>query len=119
MTGGVGSNTVLLGMHITSLCIALRNAQEFHLHGFFFQERLGYPEDVPQSFPLSALTSQYRLAVLDFYRFLLGWGMWGTDLSHTQRHVEETMSKIDGGKPLAADPGSALLAVQKAFPWTM
>eukprot|EP00906_Rhabdomonas_costata_P008371 RCo011941 len=119
---GVPSKDLAYLLHTSVARVVLAREEEllaeYHTSLLEYLRQLGHPEKVPRNFPLSALAAQYLLAVLDFYRFLLGWGTWGTDLSHTQRHVEETLRTMDGGKPLPSEPQAALLAVQSAFPWT-
>ena len=35
-----------------------------------------------------------QVCVLDFYRFLLGWGMWGTYLAYTDKMVRQALDLL-------------------------
>ncbi|KAJ3212144.1 hypothetical protein HDU67_004014 [Dinochytrium kinnereticum] len=57
------------------------------------------PERVRTSLSLDALNHQFALAVVDFARFLMGWGIWG-HWQWTRRFVDVWMGKVDDGKVL-------------------
>ena len=37
---------------------------------------------------------QYELAVCDYYRFLSGWGMWGTNSGYAEKRSFDVLEKL-------------------------
>jgi len=53
-----------------------------------------------ESHTLEICTMHYELALLDYVRFMAGWGMWGND-EYAVRRANQILDKLDGGKLLS------------------
>jgi hypothetical protein len=50
---------------------------------------------------LAALRDSLRVAYVDLYRFLAGWGDWGS--AGLRRHAIALVDELDGGQALASE----------------
>lgn len=51
-------------------------------------------------YDFTQLQKHYELSLLDYVRFMTGWGMWG-NAQYAEQRVNELLDRIDGGKLLS------------------
>jgi len=75
----------------------LKNICEFLVSG-------ALPDDLGNTEPysLQELIQHYELSLIDYVRFMAGWGMWG-NVDYAERRVLELLNVIDGGQTLTAE----------------
>ncbi|KAJ3099010.1 hypothetical protein HDU97_003537 [Phlyctochytrium planicorne] len=76
----------------------------------FYRQQL--PEWIRDQLSLETLERQCELAAVDFARFLVGWGTWGS-WRWLQGVSEEVLGKVDGGKELKEE--EYLVRLEAAF----
>ena len=54
------------------------------------------------TYTFERLIQHYELALLDYLRFMLGWGIWGNNSKYAEHRVKEILFKIDEGKILTS-----------------
>ncbi len=65
-----------------------------------------------QTYTLEQLTKHYELSLLDYVRFMAGWGMWG-NMEYAEQRAMELLQKIDAGVCLS--PAEYDIAVRTVY----
>ena len=65
-----------------------------------------------QMYTLEQLTKHYELSLLDYVRFMAGWGMWG-NTEYAEQRAMELLQRIDGGVCLS--PAEYEIAVRAMY----
>ena len=67
--------------------------------------------DESEIISLTALHHQYELALIDFVRFMSGWGFWGNS-NYACERVRALMLTLNRGKKLSESEYRNILAIQ-------
>lgn len=98
--GGYGSRDL-----VYFFCAAMdSDAVEHHEEELLrlYHEQLCAKLADPTSFPFEMLLQQFELCLLDYVRFMAGWGMWGNS-SWASKRAESILNRIDQGKLLTQE----------------
>uniref|UniRef100_A0A7S2UTP8 CHK kinase-like domain-containing protein n=1 Tax=Fibrocapsa japonica TaxID=94617 RepID=A0A7S2UTP8_9STRA len=100
--GGFGSRDLVY--MLVSSCPSRTLDTSFNEMLQFYHDELcqRLPAAKAADFPLAELEMQFDLCLLDYVRFMAGWGMWG-NTSWANRRADQILTKIDGGKAMSPD----------------
>jgi len=78
-------------LFVSSLSAEILSTHEDELRLlWYYHECLS--EYIPEEYPFQQLCKDYELCLLDYYRFLLGWSLWGHNLDFATKRVREIMN---------------------------
>lgn len=80
--------------------VALETAilEHYYARLLCYLEHYGRVTDVKYTYNI--LTKHYELCMVDYVRFMAGWGMWG-NTEYAEWRTKEILSKLDGGNCLS------------------
>jgi hypothetical protein len=77
----------------------LLRAIEENLTQGLYQQDLTDTTPSASRYPYSLLLFHYELALVDYMRFMAGWGLWG-NTNYIEQRVEEILHRLDQGRAL-------------------
>jgi hypothetical protein len=73
----------------------IQSVHENLAHGGIYSQELVSPVD--NLYPFSVLQYHYEIALIDYMRFMAGWGLWG-NTDYAEQRANEIIQELDGGK---------------------
>lgn len=80
--------------HEKALALETAILEYYYAKLLSYLKNYGRVSDVQYSYDM--LTKHYELCLVDYVRFMAGWGMWG-NTEYAERRTEEILSRVDGG----------------------